>query len=651
MSLSRMPLFCWAILVTSFAAIFAVPALTTANFLLSLQRLFGFHFFDAEAGGNPLLWQHLFWIFGHPDVYIIFLPAVGIVSEIIGTFSRRRVLGYTLLAMSTVATGIIGFGVWVHHMFAVGLSPLVLNFFSISSVFIGIPSGIQVFAWLGTMLGGRPVFRTPLLYIAGFIFLFVLGGLTGVMFPAVPFDRQITDTYFVVAHFHYVLVGGAVFPIFGAFYYWFPKMTGHRLNERLGVWNFWLMFIGFNLTFFPMHINGLLGMPRRVYTYQSGLGWDGLNLLETVGAFTLGVGILLFIINALISWNTGEEAGDNPWNGSSLEWATTSPPPPYNFEVLPEVNSRNPLWEETRARSKSDRATHPVSMQEDPTDPASRETLSTSVIEAEPDSILRMPDESLVPFWLALSLTLVFVGLLISAYWLAIIGAILSDCLDDALAVASRSEHAHGRTDRMTVHTERTHNHSIPFNSAMSGPHATSWWGMVILILNETVIFASLLASYFYIRFNSVLWPPQGEKLPELTFSGINTVILLSSSLVIQWAVSSIRRGELNRFRIGFLIAFLMGAGFLGIQIYEYTQLEFLPRDHAYGSLFWGITGLHATHVLVGLLMNAYVQVRAAFGHFGTDRFQAVENVSLYWHFVDVVWIFIFSALFLSPYL
>lgn len=430
MSLSRMPLFCWALLVTSFAVIFAVPPLTVANVFLTLQRKLGFQFFEAATGGSPLLWQHLFWVFGHPDVYIIFLPAVGIVSEIIGTFSRRRVLGYTLLAMSTVATGIIGFGVWVHHMFAVGISPLVLNFFSISSVFIGIPAGIQVFAWLATLLSGRPVFRTPLLFITGFLFLFVLGGLTGVMFPAVPFDRQITDTYFVVAHFHYVLMGGAVFPIFAAFYYWFPKMTGHMLNERLGKWNFWLMFVGFNLTFFPMHINGLLGMPRRVYTYQDGLGWGGWNLLETIGAFVLAVGILLFVINALMNWTNGEAAGDNPWEGSSLEWATTSPPPPYNFAILPEVRSRNPLWEEARSRSREQTGDRPpLAMRDDPTDPYKRETLTTSVIESTPEAILQMPEEDVTPFWLAVALAVIFIGLLLDWWWLAGAGAVLSIAL------------------------------------------------------------------------------------------------------------------------------------------------------------------------------------------------------------------------------
>ncbi len=425
MSLSRMPLFSWTMLVTSFAVLFAVPPLTVANVFLELQRKLGFQFYESGAGGSPLLWQHLFWIFGHPDVYIIFLPAVGIVSEIVAVFSRRRVLGYTLLAMSAVATGIIGFGVWVHHMFAVGLSPVVSNFFSMASVFIGIPSGVQVLAWLGTMLSGKPLVKTPYLFIAGFLFLFVLGGLTGVMFPAVPFDQQVTDTYFVVAHFHYTLVGGAVFPMFAAFYYWLPKMTGRLLNDRLGRWNFWLMFIGFNVAFFPMHINGLLGMPRRVYTYQAGLGWDTLNLIETIGALALAIGILLFVINFLASLVSGERAGPDPWSGSSLEWSTSSPPPPYNFETLPEVHSRTPLWDEPAAEEpKRDKDRPPYLMANDPTDPYQHETIGTSVIDAIPDSILHMPEEDSMPFWLALSMLFLFIGLLVNLWWLAAAGAL-----------------------------------------------------------------------------------------------------------------------------------------------------------------------------------------------------------------------------------
>jgi cytochrome c oxidase subunit I len=419
MSINRMPLFIWAILVTSFAVIFAVPPLTVANIFLVLERNFGFHLFEPQWGGNPLLWQHLFWIFGHPDVYIIFLPAVGIVSEIVQVFSRRAVVGYTLLATSALVTVIIAFGVWVHHMFAVGISPMANDFFSLASVVIGIPAGVQIFAWLGTMLTGRPQFRLPLLWIAGFIFVFVIGGLSGVMFPAVPFDQQMTDSYFVVAHFHYVLFGGAVFPIFGGLYYWFPKFTGRRLHSRLGLWNFWLVFIGFNLTFFPMHILGLLGMPRRVYTYQPGLGWDSLNLLETVGGFVLALGILLFVINVLVTLHDKAQAEADPWGAATLEWATTSPPEPYNFRVIPTVYSRVPLWD-AETQPNDDEANP------DPSDPYRRETLSTSLMDAEPDALLLMPESSIIPLVLALALVIFFAGLLIHALWITGIGAVLS---------------------------------------------------------------------------------------------------------------------------------------------------------------------------------------------------------------------------------
>ena len=420
MSINRMPLFVWAVLVTSFAALFAVPPLTVANLFLALERGFGFHFYEASYGGSPLLWQHLFWVFGHPDVYIIFLPAVGIVSEVVQTFSRRQIVGYTLLAVAALTTGIVSFGVWVHHMFAVGISPLANNFFSLASVIIGIPAGVQIFAWLATLLTGRPRFRLPLLWIAGFILMFVIGGLTGVMLPSVPFDRQVTDTYFVVAHFHYVLIGGAVFPMFAGFYYWFPKLTGRFLDERLGHWNFWLMLIGFNLTFFPMHILGLLGMPRRIYTYQSGLGWDGINLLITVGAFILAIGILFFVINVIKTlFINGEPAGENPWNAPSLEWATASPPEPYNFRVIPTVRSGVPLWDEQT--KPGDLAANP-----DPTDPFERETIGSTLLDAQPDARLIMPESSVVPLLQALALLIVFVGLLVHVLWIAIIGAILS---------------------------------------------------------------------------------------------------------------------------------------------------------------------------------------------------------------------------------
>ena len=344
------------------------------------------------------MWQHLFWVFGHPDVYIIVLPAFGFVSEIIQTFSRRPLVAYNLIAMSTVLTGIIGFGVWAHHMFATGISPLSASFFAAASVIIALPAGVQVFAWIATILSGKPNFKTPLLFAAGFIVLFVMGGVTGVMFPVIAFDRQVTDTYFVVAHFHYVLVGGMVFPLFGAFYYWFPKMTGKVLNDTLGKWNFWLMFIGFNVAFFVQHLLGLLGMPRRIYTYLPEMGWGNLNLISTLGAYTIAAGVVLFIVNVYWSLTKRGDAGDNPWNGATLEWASSSPPPPYNFRTIPPVTSMAPLWERHNVEAEAQRAD---TAQVDPTDPFLRETIGTTLLEARPEEIIRIPPESAAPFFVA----------------------------------------------------------------------------------------------------------------------------------------------------------------------------------------------------------------------------------------------------------
>jgi cytochrome c oxidase subunit I len=423
MSLGRMPLFIWAILVTAFAIIFAYAVLNAANVFLELERKMGMHFFDPAAGGSPLLWQHLFWIFGHPDVYIIFIPAVGLVSEVIATFSRRPVVGYYLLVMAAVLTGIISFGVWVHHMFAVGLSPLVTSFFSVSSFLIAIPAGVQIFAWLATLLSGRPWLKTPLLYIAGFIVTFVIGGLSGVMFPLVSFDQQVTDSYFVVAHFHYVLLGGSVFfPLFGAFYYWFPKMTGRLLNRALGRWNFWVMFVGFNLTFFPMHFSGLLGMPRRVYTYPGGMGWDLPNLLSTIGAFVLAAGVLLLPINILLSRRRGKLAGNNPWGGATLEWATSSPPPPYNFRDIPTVHSHVPLWESKPKGEEGKPEEVSATIEEDPSNPRHRESLAGSLFEGQPRHVIHIAEDSIAPFWAALAMGAAFVGILENMLWLIGVG-------------------------------------------------------------------------------------------------------------------------------------------------------------------------------------------------------------------------------------
>jgi cytochrome c oxidase subunit I+III len=407
MSINRMPIFVWGELAMALATVFAIPSLTVALGFLTLERRFGFHFFDTANGGDPLLWQHLFWIFGHPLVYIIVLPALGIVSAIIPTYSRRPMIGYTYIVIAEMAIALIGFGVWVHHMFAIGLPTISLSFISAASFMITIPSGTQIFAWLATMIAGKPVFRTPMLFVLGFIVIFVIGGLSGVMFASVPFDQATTDSYFVVAHFHYVLVGGAVFPIFGGLYHWLPKFTGRMLNERLGKLSFWTMFVGFNLAFFPMHITGLLGQPRRTYTYEAGLGWDAYNLASTIGAFLFALGILLVFVNWWRSTRTGAPAGNDPWGGETLEWATASPPPEYNFARIPTVTSKEPTWDQPDLRDGAQpEESGGIALDE------GHLTLSTSMLDGTPQAIVHMPHGSPWPFLLTVALMVFFYGLL-----------------------------------------------------------------------------------------------------------------------------------------------------------------------------------------------------------------------------------------------
>ena len=412
MALQKVPLFVWSMLVTNLMVCFAMPAVMVASTYLLLDRSIATQFFNPAEGGDPLLWQHLFWFFGHPEVYIIFLPALGIVSAITSTFSRRPVFGYPSMVLALIATGFLAFGLWVHHMFATGLPRLGNSFYTAASTMIAIPSGVQIFCWIATMWEGRVRFTTPMLFVVGFVVDFVLGGLTGVMLASVPMDLQVHDTYFVVAHFHYVLIGGAVFPLLGGFYYWFPKISGRMLSERLGKWSFWLFFIGFNVTFFPMHILGLAGMPRRVYTYSSDLGWGHLNLLATCGAFLLATSVLLFFINVWRSLRAGAQAGANPWGASGLEWATDSPPPNYNFAHIPVVQSLDPLWDNSDALPVA----HGLRLDR-------RELLLTSAAEATPDVREPSADPSLWPFLAALAATFLFV-LSIFTPWGLYIGAV-----------------------------------------------------------------------------------------------------------------------------------------------------------------------------------------------------------------------------------
>jgi cytochrome c oxidase subunit 1 len=345
MKLMRMPPFVWMTLLTSILIVLAFPVITVALILLMFDRFVGTHYYVPAGAGDPVLWQHLFWIFGHPEVYILILPAMGIISEILPTFARKPLFGYPFVIFSGIGIAVLGFGVWAHHMFAVGMGPLADAIFAITTMAIAIPTGVKIFNWLGTLWGGSIAMRTPLYYAAAFIGLFTIGGLSGVMHASPPADLQQTDTYFIVAHFHYVLFGGSMFGLLGGFDYWYPKVTGRMLDERAAKLAFWLTFVGFNLTFFPMHFAGLLGMPRRIYTYAPALNVGWMNTLETVGAFILAAGVLVAAVNALRSLRSGERAPTNPWDAPTLEWSIPSPPPPYNFATVPVVQSRYPLWE------------------------------------------------------------------------------------------------------------------------------------------------------------------------------------------------------------------------------------------------------------------------------------------------------------------
>ena len=407
MALNRIPIFCWAMLVQSFMVLFAMPAVMLAsNIFLLLDRTVGTHFVNPAEGGDPLLYQHVFWFFGHPEVYLILIPALGMVSSIIETFSRRAIFGYPALVLSLVANAFIAFGLWVHHMFATGLPQVGDAYFGAASMMFAVTSGIQIFCWIATLWTGRVQLTTAMLFVLGFIFIFVAGGLTGVILAAVPVDLQLHDTFFVVAHFHYVLIGGALFPLFGAFHYWFPNITGRLLDERLGKLTFWVLFIGFNVTFFPMHILGVKGMTRRIYTYPTELGWDPSNLTATIGACIIALGGLMFIANVMKNRKAGAVAGSNPWDSGTLEWAADSPPPRYNFVNLPVAISRYPVWADPSDRCvvtglRNDR----------------REVVVTTLMDAEPQHRLVLPGNSIWPLITALGVTVGLVGSVFQFWW------------------------------------------------------------------------------------------------------------------------------------------------------------------------------------------------------------------------------------------
>jgi cytochrome c oxidase subunit I+III len=634
MSLNRMPVFVWAMLATSFMVIFAMPSIVIATTELMLDRTINSNFFNTELGGNPLLWQHLFWFFGHPEVYIIFIPALGMVSEILSTFARRAVVGYSLIVTSLVAISVISFGLWVHHMFATGLPALSLSAFSIASMVISIPSGIQIFSALATLWYGKLNIKTPLLYVLGFILTFVIGGISGVMVASVPFDLQAHDTYFVVAHLHYVLIGGSVFPLLGAMYYWFPKITGKLMSERLGHWNFWLTMIGFNVAFFPMHLSGLYGMPRRVYTYEPGLGWDMLNFISTVGSFILGVGVLLFVLNAFWSLRSGEPAGDNPWGGGSLEWAAASPPQPYNFASLPTVHSRYPVWD-TPAELSAYQFAENLDR---------RETLGTTALDAEPEMRVILPGNTIIPFLLAVAITIVLIAVMFDLQVVQIFSVV-------SLILLAIWHWPRGRENSIEW-VKAGPDDALPASPVVQGKAKPPfYYGMLLFVVIEAVEFLALIASYFYLRSSTNDWPPGDMQLPTLLIPTIATLIMVGSGIPTYLGDHAIKQDDRRGLIVGLIVTAALEAAFIGLLIMYLRSLSFDWMKNAYASAFFVLIATHLIFAATMILENLYILVHALRGFYNAERHWAVEVDGMSSYLVIAAWVAIYATLFLSPYL
>ena len=611
MTLMRMPLFVWMTLVVQFLIVLAFPPVTVGLIFLMFDRFFGTHFFDVAAGGDLHLWQHLFWIFGHPEVYILILPAFGIVSEVLPTFSRKPLFGAPVMIYSGILIGFFGFGVWSHHMFAAGMGPVADAAFSIASMLIAIPTGVKIFNWLATMWNGTLRPTVAFHFAAGLVALFTIGGLSGIMHASPPVDLQQTDSYFVVAHLHYVLIGGSLFGILAGASYWWPKMTGRMLDERLGRSAFWSIFAGFNLTFFPQHYLGAIGMPPRIYTYSADTGWGFWNLVSTVGAFGIALGVLLFAVNAVRSLRSGAPATGDPWDGRTLEWRTSSPPPPHDFDEVPPVYGRDSFWREKHGDAQGRKPT-----------PLPR------VPEAHG---IHLPGPSHWPIVIALGIGLVAVGALTSV---ALVLAGAAVMLVGAFAFAL--EH----------HANPAHAHQV---GGLGIDHRKL--AMWTFLGSECFFFGTLIATYMAYKGRSVVGPYPHEIL-NIPVTTLSTFDLLMSSLLMVLALAAAQRGDRRQSRLWLGGTALFGLIFLGFQAYEFTAFvhEGLTlQTNLFGSTFFVLTGFHGGHVTLGVIWLLTLLVLDLRGRLHVHDAIKVEVAGLYWHFVDIVWIVIFTLVYLAP--
>ncbi len=616
MTLDKIPIFAWAMLVFAMMIIFAFPAVILATMLLELERAFGWPFFDPTKGGAPLLWQHLFWFFGHPEVYIIFLPAAGMVSMILPAMAKTPLAGYRLVVLALVGTGFLSFGLGVHHMFATGIPQLSLSFFSAASMAVAIPSGIQVFAWIATIARGRLKFTVPTLFVLGFLFIFVLGGLTGVMVAAVPFDWQAHDTYFVVAHFHYVLFGGMVFPLLAALYYWIPYTSKNALSERIGRWVFAFIFIGFNVAFFPMHATGLLGMPRRVYTYPAGLGWDTLNLVSTIGAFLIAAGVLLFLIDLARKFRmASEENAGNIWNAGTLEWL---PNGNYSTRSIPLVESREPLWDQPDLAQEVKEGRHylPGSVT------GGRETLLTDAISARPQALLQMP----MPGWSPITSAVFTAAFFLLLTFKLVVAALVCG----VIAVASIWRWLWS-TDPGPTHPPVEIGGGMKLLVYLTGPTAHSWWAMIVLILVSGSVFASLVFSYLFLwTVSPEVWP-SADGLPASIYPLAEACLLVLASAAIAVAGRLLAKGPNISLALTASVAALIAA--FASDLTGHLRSGLGAADSSYGAAVYTVLAVQGFFVVVLVFMIGYTLARWIFGLLDKERRATFDNTRLFLHY------------------
>ncbi|WP_188381057.1 cytochrome c oxidase subunit I [Oxalicibacterium faecigallinarum] len=627
MKLSRMPIYAWTMLVVALMIVVAFPAIIAATMLLELERAFDWPFFIASRGGDPLIWQHLFWFFGHPEVYIIFLPAAGMISTMIPTIARTRLVGYRSIVVALIGVGILSFGLWAHHMFTTGLGAMELSFVSAASMAVVIPTAIQVFAWIATLWSGRVRMSTPMLFLLGFMFIFVLGGLTGVMVAVLPFDWQAHDTYFIVAHLHYVLIGGMVFPMFGGLYYWMPLLNGNTMSERLGKWVFGLMFVGFNVTFFPMHMAGLWGMPRRVFTYSAEMGWDVWNLISTVGAFMMALGILLFFIDAIRVFRARPRQNDNPWGASTLEWLSSAD---YSSRSIPQINSREPLWDNPELTREVEEGRHWLPGAAT----GGRETLVTSPVKALPTHVQILPGDSWLPLIAAAGTAAFFLLLTMELVVPAFIGGIA------AIVSIIRWLWEVDKKPQMEK-VEVGDNLWLPVGA--TGPAAHAWWATIIMLIVDAVIFSALVYVFLHISMLLQVCPPPNAALPKTIWPWTSAALLIAGSFCIEWARRRSRSlyGDTHvDFQPWLQLALVIALGLLCLayaaDFFGHVQAGLTPTAQAWSAGVAVLVAYQGFHVVVLLLAGGYLLARSLAGHVTPTSHSTLDNVSLMWHYTTL---------------